>query len=185
MTIPDTLLVDLFYAAQGDITKFRLKARALLQAPIEAYMASSQELQGREYAGLVTSDVHPFALMCDALPADFMWGDPLTPDVFRHIESVLATRDASPRTIATIDSYVVPLNGFEYKVQRVHQTDGNYLWKAMHGSNCLSKSGEFEYEPLPSSRDDAFLARCRFATAVDAIDALTAAVPAQTNEDGK
>jgi hypothetical protein len=28
--VPDTLLVDLFYAAQGDITKFRIKARALL-----------------------------------------------------------------------------------------------------------------------------------------------------------
>ncbi|WP_175104429.1 hypothetical protein [Pararobbsia alpina] len=28
--IPDTLLVDLFYAAQGDITQFRIKARGLL-----------------------------------------------------------------------------------------------------------------------------------------------------------
>jgi hypothetical protein len=30
--VPDTLLVDLFYAAQGDITQFRIKAQALLQA---------------------------------------------------------------------------------------------------------------------------------------------------------
>lgn len=30
--VPDTLLVNLFYAAQGDITKFRIKARALLTA---------------------------------------------------------------------------------------------------------------------------------------------------------
>lgn len=30
--IPDTLLVDLFYAANGDISKFRIKARALLTA---------------------------------------------------------------------------------------------------------------------------------------------------------
>lgn len=44
----------------------------------------------------VASDAHKFALMCDALPADFSWGDPLTPDVFRYIESALATRDAAP-----------------------------------------------------------------------------------------
>ena len=43
----------------------------------------------------VASDAHKFALMCDALPADFNWGDPLTPDVFRHIESALATHDAA------------------------------------------------------------------------------------------
>jgi hypothetical protein len=44
----------------------------------------------------VAIDAHPFALMCDALPADFSWGDPLTPGVFRHIESALAARDAAP-----------------------------------------------------------------------------------------
>jgi hypothetical protein len=30
--LTDDLLVQLFYAAQGDITKFRIKARALLEA---------------------------------------------------------------------------------------------------------------------------------------------------------
>jgi hypothetical protein len=30
-TVTDDLLVSLFYAAQGDITKFRLKGRALLE----------------------------------------------------------------------------------------------------------------------------------------------------------
>jgi len=29
-------------------------------------------------------------------------------------------------------------------------------------SNCLNKEGEWEYEPMPSSRDDDFLARCRW-----------------------
>lgn len=30
--------------------------------------------------------------------------------------------------------------------------------------DCLSKTGEWEYEPLPSSRDEEFIARCRFET---------------------
>lgn len=34
--VPDTLLVNLFYATQGDITKFRIKARALLTAAQQA-----------------------------------------------------------------------------------------------------------------------------------------------------
>jgi hypothetical protein len=46
----------------------------------------------------VASDAHAFALMCDALPVDFNWGDPLTPDGFRHIESVLVIR-ATPAEI--------------------------------------------------------------------------------------
>jgi hypothetical protein len=35
-SVPDTLLVDLFYAAQGDISKFRIKARALLQTKTDS-----------------------------------------------------------------------------------------------------------------------------------------------------
>lgn len=36
------------------------------------------------------------------------------------------------------------------------------------GSMVLSKSGEWEYEPMPSSRDDDFYARCRFDTLAEA-----------------
>jgi hypothetical protein len=34
----------------------------------------------------------------------------------------------------------------------------------------LNKLGEWEFEPLPSSRDDDFLSRCRYATPIDARD---------------
>lgn len=37
--------------------------------------------------------------------------------------------------------------------------------------NCLNKEGEWEYEPQPSSRDDDFYARCRWATKEDAYQA--------------
>lgn len=39
-------------------------------------------------------------------------------------------------------------------------------------SGCLNKKGEWEYEPMPSSRDDAFYARCRFPSFEAAIQAL-------------
>ncbi len=40
--------------------------------------------------------------------------------------------------------------------------DEGERWAVRRGGSCLSKNGEWEYEPLPSSRDDAFYARCRF-----------------------
>ena len=35
-------------------------------------------------------------------------------------------------------------------------------WAVRWGSSCLSRRGQWELEPLPSSRDDKFYARCRF-----------------------
>ncbi|MGY3581914.1 hypothetical protein ACVIGB_000014 [Bradyrhizobium sp. USDA 4341] len=52
---------------------------------------------------------------------------------------------------------------------------GAGLWAVLEdGSFCLNRAGEFEYEPPPSSRDAAFLARCRF-TLLEGIAAATAA----------
>lgn len=35
-------------------------------------------------------------------------------------------------------------------------------WAVRRMSACLNRDGEWEYEPMPSSRDDEFYARCRF-----------------------
>mgnify|MGYP001571258812 CR=1 FL=1 len=35
-------------------------------------------------------------------------------------------------------------------------------WAVRRGSSCLNRDVEWEYEPLPSRRDDDFYARCRF-----------------------
>lgn len=59
----------------------------------------------------------------------------------------------------------------EITVQRMRQIDGTPLWSVKLGGNCLNKSGEWEWEPMPSSRDDEFLARCRFESPEAAIDA--------------
>lgn len=36
------------------------------------------------------------------------------------------------------------------------------MWAVVETGCCLNHDGEWEVEPLPSSRDDAFLERCRF-----------------------
>jgi hypothetical protein len=57
-----------------------------------------------------------------------------------------------------------------------NQRDGSRLWAVRDESRCvvLNKLGEWEYEPSPSSRDDAFLVRCRYATPLEARDAYMA-----------
>ena len=39
---------------------------------------------------------------------------------------------------------------------------GTGLWAVVDTGQCLNRDGEWEYEPLPSNRDDDFMARCRF-----------------------
>lgn len=52
------------------------------------------------------------------------------------------------------------------------------------GSECLAANGEWEYEPLPSARDDAFYARCRFGTFEDAVLAVYKAESIAAKEPG-
>jgi len=50
--------------------------------------------------------------------------------------------------------------------------DGGYSW-AIRQSNgfCLDKDGDWEYESMPSSRDDQFYEMCRFPTIEKALEA--------------
>ncbi len=69
-----------------------------------------------------------------------------------------------------VESYSLE-NDPDVIIRRVRQRDGAHLWAIRSGACCLNKSGEWEDEPIPSSRDDAFISRCRFDTAAVAIDA--------------
>ncbi len=42
-------------------------------------------------------------------------------------------------------------------------------WAVRRGSSCMAKDGEWEYECLPSNRDDEFYSRCRFNSLEEAI----------------
>ena len=69
---------------------------------------------------------------------------------------------------AKIASYALgePTNPFDQvTLEAMPQRDGRLLWAIRNASrSCLNKSGQWEFEPMPSSRDDAFLQRCRWDT---------------------
>jgi hypothetical protein len=50
------------------------------------------------------------------------------------------------------------------------------IWAVVWNGNCLAKDGKWEYEPSPSRRDEAFLARCRFNSLDEAWAAAQAAM---------
>ena len=93
-----------------------------------------------------------------------------------------ASEDAEHHEGAEVQSYSVGrlASGFDVIVERCRQRNGEFLWKVDAEAMCLNKSGEWEYEPLPSSRDDDFMARCRFATADKAIEAARKALKEPT-----
>lgn len=66
---------------------------------------------------------------------------------------------------AEICAYELP---GEVRIERATQRDGRHKWAVRRAGSCLNRDSEFEYEPLPSSRDDEFLARCRFDSAESA-----------------
>jgi len=56
----------------------------------------------------------------------------------------------------------------DVRLERVPQENGIDKWAIRETGCCLAKDGEWEIEPMPSNRDDAFLERCRWDTAIDA-----------------
>lgn len=62
--------------------------------------------------------------------------------------------------------------GLPIMIDRCRQMDGSIKYAVRQSGACLNRSGEWEYEPIPSSRDDEFLARCRFDTWEDAAKAI-------------
>jgi hypothetical protein len=63
----------------------------------------------------------------------------------------------------------------EIRIERARQMDGGALWAVRFRGDVLNKQGVWEWEPMPSGRDDDFLARARFDSATAAIDAARAA----------
>lgn len=69
---------------------------------------------------------------------------------------------------ATICAYELPDDMSTVRLERCQQRDGSYKWAVRRGGACMNSDGLFEYEPMPSSRDDEFLMRCRFDSAESA-----------------
>ena len=126
------------------------------------------------------------------------WAETLQPIAVPPLSSVLASAEHAAMSgwhTATKERYAIPPDDeivaslppgvvvsayrvkggiLPVKVERVQQIEGSDLWAVRHGADVLNVDGEWEYEPMPSSRDDAFLARCRFLSSGAAIAAAMA-----------
>jgi hypothetical protein len=103
-------------------------------------------------------------------PADAFTADQMRAYAQQALQEACAERDALRARLGAASVFEIG----DATVERAKQRDGSYLWAARSESGlCLNKSGEWEYEPMPSSRDDDFLFRCRFATAEEAAAAIT------------
>lgn len=71
--------------------------------------------------------------------------------------------------INAVSLYLDPGTLIEVEAHRRRQRDGKSLWAVKRLSSVLNRDGEWEHEPIPSSRDDEFLARARFDSLSDAI----------------
>ena len=57
----------------------------------------------------------------------------------------------------------------EVRLECVKQMDGSDMWAIREKGCCLNKQGEWEIEPIPSSRTSAFYKRCRWNSAEAAL----------------
>lgn len=72
-----------------------------------------------------------------------------------------------------IAAYALPVAARDpdVRIERARQINGSALWAVRRVGTVLNKQGEWEWEPMPSNRDDEFLARTRFDSADEAIAA--------------
>lgn len=63
----------------------------------------------------------------------------------------------------------------DFRVERCKQREGEDQWAVRQFGNALSQTGEWAWEPMPSSRTEEWLRQFRFATSQDAINAAIAA----------
>lgn len=96
------------------------------------------------------------------------------------IDRVLEAEPAATQMPAgvALQSYRIGKGSDAIMVECAQQMSGPDRWAVRRHGNVLSKQGEWEYEPMPSSRDDEFLERCRFASAAEAMEAALAAARA-------
>ncbi|WP_436291867.1 dTMP kinase [Variovorax sp. LjRoot178] len=136
------------------------------------------------YMARVRSDPMRFVLINASLPREQVWADvqanlvARTPDEQGPgLESDLPGSASS--TKAVISAYAIDLPPRDsVRIERAGQISGPAKWAVRLNGECLNRTGEWEWEPMPSGRDDAFLARCRFDTDQEAIDAAARAVAA-------
>lgn len=99
--------------------------------------------------------------------------DPYSPDFDEAITRELLTPHDQGTVVSGLPVAAYDAGG-DVRIEAAKQCDGSTLWAVRNGPSCLAKDGQWEYEPMPSSRDDAFFERCRYPTAQAALDVLDA-----------
>ena len=94
-----------------------------------------------------------------------------------------APSDSGPLALKSNDGLGLEVEAYSagggVRIEACRQRDGSRLWAVRNSfGDVLNKQGEWEWEPQPSSRDEAFLRRCRFDTPLAARDAYMADVKA-------
>jgi len=82
----------------------------------------------------------------------------------------------------TINGDPRQLGADDVHIELVKQLEGPPKWAIRRMGTCLNKFDKWEWEPMPSSRDDDFLARCRFDSLEEAFAVLGVAAPATTRQ---
>jgi hypothetical protein len=88
--------------------------------------------------------------------------------------AVLASVPGNGRV--AVEAYAIPAQRGRspIRIERARRATGGDLWKVMRDGDCLTRMGEWEWEPMPSSRDDEFISRCRFDDVESAVQAALA-----------
>lgn len=72
-------------------------------------------------------------------------------------------------------SYALTVSAFrigqsDVQIVVAAERDGHPLWKVARFGEVLNRHGAWEYEPLPSARDAAFIERTRFIDPLEALE---------------
>ncbi|WP_429949609.1 hypothetical protein ACQYWY_21805 [Comamonas sediminis] len=114
----------------------------------------------------VSSGNCPFAQ--HVLLVDAMYAIDHQAERLAAMEAVIQQLTSGPAVVA---AYAVGELCVERALRRVGPKQMAAYWAVRRDGFALNKQGEWEYEPMPSSRTDEFLERCRFADVNEAIAA--------------
>lgn len=118
----------------------------------------------------------------------FFWkiigSEPFLSSSFKSLELALQAVDLYLQRPQGEDfpSRITELEAYGCKICLAVQRDGRELWAVRQQDQCLNTAHIWEVEPSPSSRDDAFLTRCRFTSLWLALEAAKISIDSEACE---
>lgn len=115
----------------------------------------------------IASDWHLNEVQIDGEMVDII-------DIKSIFDNALAHLDTLPAALPlVVNEYQLagggPYDRDDITLKRMPQQKGPDKWAIYNGGSVLNKLGEWQYEPLPSSRTVEYLIHCRFDSAKEAL----------------